>query len=157
MNCPKCSVQNPEGAKYCFNCGALLKKEAGEPPTPPVMSDDQGKTKATESGLDQNVAALLSYVLGWITGLVFFLIEKENEYVRFHAMQSIVVFGAISIVSIILSVLSWATYFFAVISWLVWAASVVIWIVCMVKAYQGERFKLPLAGDIAEKQMKALH
>jgi uncharacterized membrane protein len=57
----------------------------------------------TSNGLEENVAGLLCYVLGWITGLVFILIEKENKFVRFHAMQSIVVFGGLTVISIIVS------------------------------------------------------
>ena len=49
----------------------------------------------TSTGLDENVAGLLCYVLGWVSGLVFILIEQENNFVRFHAMQSIIVFGAL--------------------------------------------------------------
>ena len=57
----------------------------------------------TSTGLDENIAGLLCYVLGWISGLVFILIEKENKFVRFHAIQSIIVFGAITVASFILS------------------------------------------------------
>lgn len=106
---------------------------------------DLGKTS---TGIQANVAALLSYLLGIITGLIFFLIEKENKFVRFHAMQSIVVFGALFVVAMILP-------FIPIIGWvllpLVYLAQLVLWILLMIKAYQGEMFKLPIAGDIAEK------
>ncbi|OGW91369.1 MAG: hypothetical protein A3D28_00320 [Omnitrophica bacterium RIFCSPHIGHO2_02_FULL_63_14] len=106
---------------------------------------DLGKSS---TGLQPNVAALLSYLLGIITGIIFYLIEKENKFVRFHAMQSIVVFGAVLVAGIVL-------LFIPVIGWtlypLLQIASLVLWILLMVKAYQGEKFKLPWAGDIAEK------
>ncbi|MFW6057146.1 MAG: DUF4870 domain-containing protein [Chloroflexota bacterium] len=102
----------------------------------------------TSTGMEQNVAGLLCYVLGWITGLVFYLIEKENKFVRFHAMQSIVVFGALTVVSLILSVIPLIGW---VISSLLWILGLVLWIVLMVKAYQNVWFKLPIAGDFAEK------
>ena len=108
----------------------------------------------TSTGIEQNVAGLLCYLLGWITGLIFILLEKENSFVRFHAMQSIVVFGGISIVYIILG-------FIPIIGWLIagllWILGSVLWIVLMVKAYQGELYKLPWAGDLAEKWSKSVN
>lgn len=102
----------------------------------------------TSTGMEPNVAGLLCYVLGWITGLIFYLIEKENKFVRFHAMQSIVVFGALTIVSLILSVIPLIGW---IISSLLWILGLVLWIVLMVKAYQNQWYKLPIAGDFAEK------
>ena len=102
----------------------------------------------TSTGLEENVAGLLCYVLGWITGLVFFLIEKENKFVRFHALQSIIVFGILSIAGI---VIGWIPIIGGVIGALIGLLSLVLWIILMIKAYQGEKFKLPWAGDLAEK------
>ena len=105
----------------------------------------------TGMGLEQNVAGLLCYVLGWVTGLIFFLMEKENKFVRFHAMQSIIVFGALTIIGIILGMIP-------LLGWLVgallWLLAVVLWILLMVKAYQNVWYKLPWAGDLAEKYSK---
>ncbi len=102
----------------------------------------------SSTGMEENVAALLSYVLGWVTGLIFFLIEKDSKFVKFHAMQSIITFGAINILVIILGpipFLGWA------IAWVLWVLAIVLWIVLMVKAYQGAKFKLPVIGELAEK------
>ena len=107
--------------------------------------------KNSSTGLDSNIGGLLSYVLGWITGLIFFLIEEKDEFVRFHAMQSIIVFGAITVASIVFGILFLVPFLGAILGGLLWVASVVLWIVLMVKAYQGERFKLPIAGELAEK------
>jgi len=99
-------------------------------------------------GLNQNTAAALSYVLGFITGLFFFLTSK-NKYVRFHAMQSI----AISVVLTVISyVLGYLPYLGAMLSPLVGLASLILWIVMIIKAYKGEKYKLPYIGDFAEKQ-----
>lgn len=110
-----------------------------------METKDLGKTS---TGMQPNVAALLSYLFGWITGLIFYLIEKENKYVRFHAFQSIVVFGSLTAATIVLA-------FIPVIGWalipIVYIAELVLWIVLMVKSYQGEKIKLPIAGDMAEK------
>ena len=102
----------------------------------------------TSTGLEENVAGLLCYVLGWITGLVFFLIEKESKLVRFHALQSIIVFGILSIAVI---VISWIPIIGGIIGALIGLLALVLWIILMIKAYQGEKFKLPWAGDLAEK------
>lgn len=113
--------------------------------------------KKSSTGIEPNVAGLLSYLVGWITGLIFFLIEQENEFVRFHAMQSIVVFGFITVVEIVLSFLSWIPVIgilFLVLEYLVGLLAFVLWIILMVRAYQGVRFKLPVAGGIAERHSK---
>lgn len=122
------------------------------------MARDLGKTS---TGIEPNVAALLSYVVGWVTGLIFFLIEKDNKFVRFHAIQSIVVFGGLTasmiVLSILVSILFMARLYFLfplfrIVNLLLWLLGFVLWIVLMVKAYQGEHFKLPIAGDIADKK-----
>ena len=99
-------------------------------------------------GLDENVASALCYVLVWVTGLIFFLVEKDNKTVRFHAMQSIVVF-------LPLQILYWfASWFLFFFSWVIGIVMLILWIVLIIKAYQGEKFKVPIAGDIAENQVK---
>ena len=98
--------------------------------------------------MEANVAALLSYLAGFITGIIFYVLEKENKFVRFHAMQSILVFGALFILSVILRMMPF-------IGWalmnLIWVLEVILWVLLMLKAYKGEYFKLPIVGDIAEK------
>jgi len=104
----------------------------------------------TSTGIKPNLAGLLCYVLGWVTGLVFLLVEKESQFVRFHAMQSLVTFGAITVAQLILShipFLGWA------LGVLIWLLSLALWIILMIKAYGGEKYKLPIAGDFAEKQL----
>ena len=103
---------------------------------------------STDTGIKPQVEAFLAYLLGFVTGLVFLLIEKKNKFVRFHAMQSIVVFGAIFVAQWIISLIP---YLGILISGLLSLLGVVLWVVLMVKAYQGEMFKLPWVGDIAEK------
>ena len=109
------------------------------------MADE---TTKTSTGMEQNVAGLLCYLAGWITGLIFFLIEKENKFVRFHAMQSIITFGSLTVLFMVLG-------FIPILGWMlvpiVALVQLVLWILLMVKAYQGERFKLPVIGDLAEK------
>ena len=97
------------------------------------------------TGLPKNTAAALSYVLGWLTGIVFLLIEKD-PFVRFHAAQSIIVFGILTIVTII--------PFLWMIAPLAWIVGFVLWLVLIFKAYQGEDFKLPWVSDLAKKLLK---
>jgi len=109
----------------------------------------------TSTGLDENVAGLLCYVLGRLSGLVFILIENENKFVRFHATQSIVTFGGITVISIVLSILGLIPFIgvlFDILGYIVGLIAFVLWIVLMVKAYQGTMYKLPRAGDFAEKR-----
>ena len=110
--------------------------------------------KKTGTGMDPNLAGLLSYLVGWVTGLIFYLIEQENEYVRFHAMQSILFFAGITVLQIVCWVLGFIPYLgllFLVLSWLLGVFAFVMWIIFMVKAYQGQRFKFPITGGMAEK------
>ena len=108
------------------------------------MTKDLGKTS---TGLEANVAGLICYLGGWVIGLIFFLIEKENKFVRFHAMQSIITFGALTVLEIAFSVMPILDRLTPIIH----LAFVGLWVLCMVKAYQGENFRLPIAGDAAEK------
>lgn len=104
----------------------------------------------TSVGLEENVAGLLSYVLWWVTGIVFLILEKENKFVRFHAMQSTITFLGFTVVSIIFNFIPFVGW---IITPLISLLAVITWIVCMIKAYQGEKFKLPIIGDIAEKNI----
>ena len=129
---------------------------------PPVQTATKSST-----GLDENIAALLSYLLGWVGGLIFFLIEKDSRLVRFHAMQSIL----LSAIALVVGVGLWiVTLIFAIIGsmladflggiiWLLFTLLICAFglalfvgaILCMVKAFQGQYFKLPVIGNFAEK------
>ena len=116
------------------------------------MGEEKGKTG---TGLEPNVAGLLCYVLGWISGLVFLLLEKDDKFVRFHAIQSIFTFGVISAFAFVLGMFTLIPFvwiFFLIVNSLVGVLAFILWIVLMIKAYQGEKYKLPIAGDFAEKQ-----
>jgi len=112
------------------------------------MADEKKNLGETSLGMQPNLAGLLCYFFGFITGLVFYFVEKKNKFVRFHAMQSIVVFGSFFVVNLVLLVLP---VLGVIIGALLSLLSLVLWILLMIKAYQGEMFKLPIAGDIAEK------
>jgi len=105
----------------------------------------------SSTGLAENVAGLLCYVLFWVSGLVFVLLEQESKFVRFHAIQSIYVFGTITVAAI---VLGWIPFIGGVLAWIIWVIGVVLWIVLMIKAYQGKEFKVRWAGDFAERWVR---
>ena len=98
----------------------------------------------TSVGKDENIEGALWYLLGWITGLVFYLIEKDNEFVRFHARQSILTFLPLTILGFIFS-------WFPFLGWGIGLLTLILWLVLMIKAYQGNKFKLPVVGNIAER------
>ncbi len=104
-------------------------------------------TEKTSTGLEANLAAALSYLVGFVTGIIFLLLEKENRFVRFHAMQSTLLFAGIVIVDIVLQVVPLLGAL--VVVFVVIPASALLWLVLMFKAYQGEEFKLPMIGQIA--------
>ncbi len=143
--CSKCGTQVPEHAAFCQKCGQP------QPAAPAGTS---------QHSLSPNAAALLSYVLGWITGIIFYFID-DRPYVRFHAAQSVITFGGLHIIRAVLGIWLGVGWWFGPRhgyrlgpAWpllsLIGLVSFVLWILLMVKAYQGQRYKLPIAGDLAE-------
>ena len=104
-------------------------------------------TKAS-LGLEENIEAAFCYLFLWITGLIFYFVEDKNKFIRFHAVQSILVFLPLNVLMVI-------CWWVPVVGWiLVWVFAVlmfILWIVLMIKAYQMQKFKLPIVGDLAEK------
>lgn len=150
-HCTKCGTNVGDNVAFCPNCGAPQATNA------PVAAAPA--TVAGSSGLAENVAGTLCYVLGWVTGLIFFIIDKR-PFVRFHAAQSIVVFGGLHIVLFILGMVFGVGFMmggwgFASLGFILFhiiqLAALILWILCMVKAYKGERFRVPVAADLADK------
>jgi len=102
----------------------------------------------TSTGLSPNTAGLLCYVGIWISGIIFFVLEQKNRFVRFHAAQSIVVFGTITVAVVILGLIPVVGDAFSIIIGII---GFIVWIIMIVKASSGEWYKLPWAGDVAEK------
>jgi uncharacterized membrane protein len=121
------------------------EEQAVEPVTPVTVETG----RKTSTGLDQNVAGLLCYLFGWVTGIIFLILEKDNKLVRFHAIQSIIVFGFFTVAG---GVLGWIPIIGDFFSAAIGIIAFVVWIVLMVKASQGDKYKVFLAGDIADKQ-----
>jgi uncharacterized membrane protein len=116
---------------------------------------------AASSGLQENVAGLLCYLVGWITGIIFLIIDKRPS-VKFHAAQSIVVFGGIQILQVVIWTVLYSGWMFGsgfgFMSWglgtmlmgVLGLLTFILWILLMIKAYQGEAFRVPLASNIAD-------
>ncbi|HKR14636.1 MAG TPA: DUF4870 domain-containing protein [Pyrinomonadaceae bacterium] len=128
---------------------------------PPVQ------TAKSSTGLDENVAALLAYVFTWLSGLIFFLIEKESRLVRFHAMQALLLGGSAIVIGIVLWVV-WVVLLiivaqisdvltmllnlvFGLLMLAFYIGLLIAWVMCMIKAYGKQYFKLPIIGNMAEK------
>lgn len=121
----------------------------------------------SSTGLDENIAALLAYVFGWVSGLIFFLIEKDSKLVRFHAMQSLLFNVGVGVLCFVLWIIFFVIFFIAnqisgtmgslvgVLGTLIWLVLLLgilaAWVLCLVRAYQGQYFKLPVIGNFAEK------
>jgi uncharacterized membrane protein len=118
-------------------------------------------TERSSTGLDANIAAALSYFFGLLSGAVFFAIETDSRFVKFHAMQSMLASVAAIVIWIVYTVLASILAYIPVLGWLVmlllWAGLALgmlgVWLFSMFKAFQGERFKLPYIGDVAENQV----
>lgn len=161
--CTSCGAQVADGTAFCPTCGKAVaggQTAAAAPPPAPAYTPAPASAAGTPAqsptaGLQENVAGLLCYLLGWVSGLIFLLVDKR-PFVRFHAAQSIVVFGAIQVLFIIMSMFFAPTVFST--NWTLYhnvydllaLAALVLGIFLMVKAYQGQRYKLPIAGDFAE-------
>lgn len=156
-HCTKCGTEVPATAQFCPACGQPQPALAWQPPP--------GQPVA-RSGMSETTAAVLSYVLGWITGIIFFLIDRR-PYVRFHAAQSIVTFGGLHIIRMLIAGIFGFGWWFGggfglgyhhlggfgiglLLLILLGIVGFILWIVCMVKAAQGERFMVPVAGEIAQ-------
>jgi uncharacterized membrane protein len=122
---------------------------------------DSSTSGPTSTGLPANVAGALAYVLGPITGVIFYVLEKDNRFVRFHAAQSIAVFVVMFIISIVLGILGMVIGAVPLIGWLVAMllsfgvsiVSFVLWLLLMWQAYQGKEWEAPFAGVFARRMV----
>lgn len=134
-------------------------QNAPQMPPPPPPGQRPPAASQSSTGLDPKLAGLLCYILGLITGLIFFLIEKSNDVVRFHAAQSIVFCGSVIVLWIVLMILgliltsiSWTLgNLYGLLTLLVWLGLFVVWVVLLIKGYSGTKWKLPVIGDLAER------
>lgn len=161
-----------EDERFCYECGEVVKKAAvvcvhcGVPLTP-MTTPMEGQAAQTRTGMEPKLAGALSYLLTWLTGIIFLLTNKEDNFVRFHAWQAIafgvstviawfVIFIFFTVVAFIPIIGGIIAGILATLVWIVFSIGfLILWIVLMIKAYQGQRFKLPVIGDYAENWSKS--
>ncbi|MDP2892090.1 MAG: hypothetical protein Q8O09_03005 [Bacillota bacterium] len=125
--------------------------------SPASLLSGDGKSS---TGLNENVAALLCYILGpftWIVALIFFFIEQKSKYVKFHAMQALLLSAIFFVLWLIFMIVAGATLFlgiwvvFMAIEWIIFLAAVAISVICIIQAYSKKDIVLPIIGPIAYK------
>jgi uncharacterized membrane protein len=178
MYCQSCGEGITDDSNFCQHCGAQVEPERSEA----AASGSEGRTVSGTShseatgesrprqaesgkvagGLDRNVAGALAYLLGFVTGLVFYLVEEDDAFVRFHAAQSMVVFGGLAVLGIAANAfgvffsvvdgifVAIVGFLFSLVWFLVSLGAVVLWLYLMAKAYQGETPRIPVAASIAD-------
>ena len=130
-------------------------------PRAPKAPAQPNYSTITSTGIEPNIAATLSYILGLVTGIIFYVLEKDNKYVRFHAAQSIATSVIIIVISIGVSMLSSILVFIPVLGWLavliltlgLSIGTFILWVLLLIKAYQGEEWELPVAGGFARRMV----
>ena len=135
----------------------MNEQNVPKPPPPPGQRPPAASQSST--GLDPKLAGLLCYILGIITGLIFFLIEKSNDVVRFHAAQSILFSGSMIVLWIVLTIVQFVLLsismslasIFSLLTMLLGLGVFVLWVVLLIKGYSGQKWKLPVIGDMAER------
>jgi uncharacterized membrane protein len=153
-SCSSCGATVSEGAAFCSVCGSPISATPGSMPT-------HGKASSAGAGISSNVAAALSYLLGFVTGIIFLCIEpyKRDPSVRFHAFQSICFHAVITVLWIVWNNIVWMGFlslgFLLVLinlmGALVTLGIILYWLFLMYKAYNGERYMIPIIGEFASK------
>lgn len=152
--CAKCGAQLQEGAAFCVSCGA---------PAGPPSGNSPASAMPGTGTMSSNVAGMLAYVLGFITGIVFLVIDpyKRDRFVRFHAFQSIFLSAAYILIAIAWGIVSELVFTVSMsgmwhlvyLGWIIIRLGFfLLWIFLLYKAYNNERFELPLIGPLAAKQ-----
>jgi uncharacterized membrane protein len=145
--CSSCGVQMADNAAFCPGCGKPAA--ATQSPATPNLNPSTAPVQASAGGIQDNIAGMLAYLL--IPAIIFLVMEpyNRNKFIRFHSFQAIFMEIGWIIVNAILGTLAFLGFFLLPILWL---AFTILWVVCLIKAYQNITFKLPIIGDLAEKQ-----
>jgi len=119
-----------------------------QPPPPPGPMQP-----ASQGGIDKKTGSWLAYLLWWVTGVIMLFVGKNDPDVKYHAAQSVILFGSYSVIQVILSILGRIEalgFVLGIISLLLWLAAVIFWIILLVKAFQGngQRFEVPVLGGV---------
>ena len=158
--CASCGTQLANNAAFCPNCGSAAGQTGGvvsAPPSTPAPPASYGSTAAPAAPMEENIAGMLAYFT-IIPAIIFLLIEpyNRNRFVRFHSFQCLFTAVALIVLQICLSFVSCALPLFMFPIWtLLGLAEFALWLLLVIKAYQHQMFKLPVVGDLAEKQAGA--
>jgi uncharacterized membrane protein len=159
--CTKCGAPLNEGAAFCGSCGTPV---AAAPAATGASGGGAAAPagSASTGGMSPNVAGLLSYILWPITSILFLVLEPYNKdkFVRFHAFQSLFFGIACFVTAIVVTILTFIIGLVPVVGWIIdillhlvlWLGILALWIFLMYKAYNNEKFQLPVIGKIAEEQ-----
>jgi len=120
---------------------------------------DEDVSKKSSTGMDPKVANLIAYLFSWLGGLIVWLIEKENRFVKWNALQALIL-GAIGFLSMIVFsvILIWipiiGPFLFSWLGWLIWGVAWIMAIICIVMGFQGKTFRIPGVSKLADKWFK---
>ncbi len=148
--CSSCGTQMDDSATFCAKCGTAVGQPGGVVAAAPAPA---AAATTTAGGLTDNIAGMLAYVT-FIPAIIFLVLEpyNKNRFIRFHSFQCIFICIALIAIHIVLAfvpIIGW------IVSVLVSLGAFILWIVLLIKAYQGQMFKVPFVGDMAEKQANA--
>lgn len=162
--CANCGGTVPQGTAFCARCG----KSVGVGPHAVAVAQGAGvagqalATQPVSAALTSNLAAALAYILGFITGIIFLVIEpyKRDRFVRFHAMQSVlysaagIIFriGWHILVGALMSVTPWAAMVLVPLGMVIALGLFLFWLFLMYQAYSNREFRIPILGGIAQRQ-----
>ncbi|MGB8768239.1 MAG: zinc-ribbon domain-containing protein [Candidatus Korobacteraceae bacterium] len=157
--CSSCGTQMADDSAFCPNCGKATSQPSSAPTSsaPPPTPAPAGGASAAAAPLEENIAGMLAYFT-IIPAIIFLLIEpyNRNRFVRFHAFQCLFTAAALIVLHIVLSFVSYALPLMMFPIWgLLGLAEFALWLLLVIKAYQHEMFRLPIVGDLAEKQANA--
>ena len=158
--CAKCGAQLNAGSGFCGACGAAVSGQNVTTTSGAAAAPATSSAGAAGTGMTDNVAAALSYI--WIVGLVFLFVEpyNKNRAVRFHAFQSVFYAAAWVVLwfgmHIIFSIMPFLGLLIFPLYMLIGLGGFVFWLFLAFKAYNNVKFKIPVIGDIAEKQANSI-
>ncbi len=159
--CASCGTQMADNAAFCPNCGKAAGQAGGagvsNAPAPAPSAGYVAPPASTAAPIEENIAGMLAYFT-IIPAIIFLLVEpyNRNRFVRFHSFQCLFTCGALIVLHVGLSILSYAMPLIMFPIWtLVGLGELALWILLVIKAYQHQIFKLPIVGDLAEKQANA--
>src|SRR4030042_4219480 len=132
----------------------LLKRYTIQKNKKECINMEEKNKKNTSLGLEENIEGSLCYSLGLITGILLLFIEKESQFVRFHAIQSTSVFLPLFLIQVL--TFFWFTFESLIVSPFIVLLEAILWVFLMYKAFKGERYKLPVFGDFSERMLKNL-